>query len=119
MSSHSRKKKETLTKEVLDKYLQCILGFNNLEEAEGKFFTKQTLKDFNSVQKFKDQNMKEYLLRFIKVNECTILRKKGEITEQNLVDILIHMFKKISSDIKFKSSSIIKDNTTCYLFLKE
>ena len=89
--------KKQVTNEVLEKYLQLILGVDSLEDMKNYFFNLETLRKKKSVKKYLGENMGDYLREYLVVNKNAKISKKNEkiLNEKDLVTIMRYIIKNL------------------------
>ena len=82
-------KKEELTIKIVNNFIKCVFGYDDLESALGKSFSKETFRENDSIQKYMDMDMSCILRKYMLVKKCTkISEKKKMIDEQDLLTIV-------------------------------
>ena len=102
--NHTVKKvrKRQFKLEDLDYFCEIIFQ-KPLLDMVGQEFSVQSLKESNALEKFRKTDMLNYLLKFLKTSQCTILKKTyEEITELNLIRILYNIFKRFETGYTIK-----------------
>jgi len=91
----SRKAKQELPDEVLNKLVEIVLGVPDVKSALKLTFSKDEMKTRQVVQKYLEAKMGDELRKYVYVKKCSKIRKETEETlnEDTLITILRAVLK--------------------------
>jgi uncharacterized protein YutE (UPF0331/DUF86 family) len=114
------RKIKTFTEEHFNYFLKCILGIDSIHDTIGKYFDVDTLRQLNSLKKFKDADMLKYLSKYVLVRNCPILTKDYDaIDEKKLIVLLRNLLNHLDINIELISTVASDKKKTFYLFIKK
>lgn len=89
-------KKDPLPNEILDELINCVLGFDNLEDSLNKYFTKDHIRENDALNKYFKNDIGDKLRQYILLDKCRKLSKAHEKTldEDGLLTILRNILKQ-------------------------
>jgi len=81
--------KEPISDEILNQMIQIITGLNNVNDTSDVYFSTDTMRKNNSVQKYMDNNMSEKLRKYMYVRQCDKIspQKEGKLKETDIMTI--------------------------------
>ena len=87
--------KEPITDEILNQLIQICLDKNNIMDAIDVYFSTDTLRKNNSVQKYLYNNMSEKLRKYLYVRQCDKISQTREqkLTETDILTIMRSVLK--------------------------
>jgi len=83
------KKKEPISDNLLNQFVQIMLNVDDITRTEGIFFSIESLKKNGTVQKYIDAHLGDELRKCILLQTCEKLRPKNEssLQEKDLITI--------------------------------